>query len=61
LMAFAPLFSTTRKNRYTESVARFLSDLQNNLQLLQDLQFVPSINLIWEEILGSRQSSRNIW
>ncbi|RIB23275.1 hypothetical protein C2G38_2171759 [Gigaspora rosea] len=37
LMAFAPLFPRTRKYRYAESVAQFLSDLQNNPQLLQDL------------------------
>ncbi|RIB16292.1 hypothetical protein C2G38_2143167 [Gigaspora rosea] len=39
----------TRKYRYAESVTRFLSDLQNNSQLFQDLQKASSINLIQED------------
>ena len=45
LMAFAPLFPITKRIRYTESVARFLVDLQRKPQLLQDLRTVPSINM----------------
>ncbi|RIB24556.1 hypothetical protein C2G38_2168309 [Gigaspora rosea] len=45
LMAFALLFPATQKYRYAESVAQFLSDFQSNLQFLQDLRSVPSINL----------------
>ncbi|RIB03902.1 hypothetical protein C2G38_2048881 [Gigaspora rosea] len=48
LMPFAPLFHITRKYRYAESVARFITELQNELQLLQNLQTVPSINLTQE-------------
>jgi hypothetical protein len=48
LMAFAPLFPITRKYRYAESTARFLSDLQNKPQFLQDLRTIPSINLTRE-------------
>ncbi|RIB26762.1 hypothetical protein C2G38_2138146 [Gigaspora rosea] len=45
LMAFALLFPRTKKYRYSESVARFLSDLKKEPQFLQDLRTVPSINL----------------
>ncbi|RIB18026.1 hypothetical protein C2G38_2185794 [Gigaspora rosea] len=48
LMAFAPLFHITRKYRYAESVARFITELQNEPQLLQNLRTVPSINLTQE-------------
>ncbi|RIB00931.1 hypothetical protein C2G38_2051275 [Gigaspora rosea] len=48
LMAFAPLFYITRKYRYAESVARFITELQNEPQLLQNLRTVSSINLTQE-------------
>ncbi|RIB19593.1 hypothetical protein C2G38_2136489 [Gigaspora rosea] len=48
LMAFAPLFPATRKYRYAESVAQFLSDLRSNPQFLQDLRSIPSVNLTRE-------------
>ncbi|RIB04079.1 hypothetical protein C2G38_2223353 [Gigaspora rosea] len=48
LMAFAPLFHITRKYRYAESVARFITELRNEPQLLQNLRTVPSINLTQE-------------
>ncbi|RIB25902.1 hypothetical protein C2G38_2030652 [Gigaspora rosea] len=48
LMAFAPLFHITRKYRYAESVAQFITELRNEPQLLQNLRTVPSINLTQE-------------
>ncbi|RIB19711.1 hypothetical protein C2G38_2181144 [Gigaspora rosea] len=43
LLAFASLFPATRKIRYTESVARFLLDLQRNPQFLQTLEQYPQL------------------
>ena len=48
LMAFSPLLLITKRVRYTESVARFLTDLQRKPQLLQDLRAAPSINMTLE-------------
>ncbi|CAG8493021.1 16986_t:CDS:2 [Dentiscutata heterogama] len=49
LKAFAPLFPAIEKNRYAESISRFLMTVEKNLALKAKLQVVGSINLIADE------------